>query len=31
MKLTIITIVIGTLGTYTEGLIKGLEDLEING
>ena len=26
MKLTIITIVIGTLGTYTEGLIKGLED-----
>ena len=31
MKVTIITIVIGTLGTITKGLIKGLEDLEIRG
>ena len=29
MKVTIIPIVIGALGTITKGLIKGLEDLEI--
>ena len=29
MKVTIIPIVIGALGTVTKGLIKGLEDLEI--
>ena len=31
MKVTIIPIVIGALGTVTEGLIKGLKDLEISG
>ena len=31
MKVTIIPIVIGTLGTVTKGLVKGLEDLEIAG
>ena len=29
MKVTVILIVIGTLGTVTKGLVKGLEDLEI--
>ena len=29
MKVTIIPIVIGALGKVTEGLLKGLEDLEI--
>ena len=29
MKVTIIPIVIGGLGTVTKGLVKGLEDLEI--
>ena len=29
MKVTIIPIVIGTLGTVTEGLVKGLVELEI--
>ena len=29
MKVTIIQIVIGALGSVTEGLIKGLENLEI--
>ena len=31
MKLSIIPIVIDALGTVKEGLIKGLEDLEITG
>ena len=31
MKVTVIPIVIGAFGTVTEGLIKGLEDLEIRG
>ena len=31
MKVTIIPIVIGTFGTRTKGLLKGLEDLEIRG
>ena len=31
MKLTIIPIVIGTFGTVTKGLLKGLEDLEVGG
>ena len=31
MKVTIIPIVIGILGTVIKGLIKGLEDLEIRG
>ena len=31
MKVTVILIVIGVLGTVTEGLLKGLEDLEIRG
>ncbi len=29
MKVTIIPIVVGALGTVTKGLIKGLEDWEI--
>ena len=29
MKVTIVQIVIGALGTITKGLLKGLEDLEI--
>ena len=31
MKVTIIPLVIGTLGTITKGLLKGLEDLEVGG
>ena len=31
MKVTIVPIVIGALGTITNGLLKGLEDLEIGG
>ena len=31
VKVTVILIVIGALGTVTKGLIKGLEDLEIRG
>ena len=31
MKVTVIPIVIGVLGTVTKGLVKGLEDLEIRG
>ena len=31
MKVSIVPIVIGALGTITKGLLKGLEDLEIGG
>ena len=31
MKVTIVPIVIGTIGTITKGLLKGLEDLEVGG
>ena len=31
MKMRIILIVIGTLGTVIKGLMQGLEDLEITG
>ena len=31
MKVTIVPIVIGALGTITKGLLKGLEDLEMGG
>ena len=31
MKVTIVPIVIGTFGTITKGLLKGLEDLEFGG
>ena len=31
MKVTILPIVIGVLGTITKGVLKGLEDLEIGG
>ena len=31
MKVTIIPIAIGTFGTVTKGLLKGLEDLEVGG
>ena len=31
MKVTIIPIVIGTFGTVTKGLLKGLEELEVGG
>ena len=31
MKVTIILIVIGSFGTVTKGLLKGLEDLEVGG
>ena len=31
MKVTIVLIVIGALGTITKGLLKGHEDLEISG
>ena len=31
MKVTIVPIVIGELGTKTKGLLKGLEDLEVGG
>ncbi len=31
MKVTIVPIVIGALGTVTKGLLKGLEDSELGG
>ena len=31
MKVTMIPIVIGALSTFTKGLVKGLEDLEMGG
>ena len=31
MKVTIVPIVIGTLGTITKGLLKGQEDLKVGG
>ncbi len=31
MKVTIVLIVIGAFGTITKGLLKGLEDLEVDG
>ena len=31
MNVTIVPIVIGTLGTITKGLLKGLEDFEVGG
>ena len=31
MKVTIVPIVIGVLGTITKGLLKSLEDLEVDG
>ena len=31
MKVTIVPIVTGALGTVTKGLLKGLEDLEVSG
>ena len=31
MQVTIIPIVIGTFGTVTKGLLKGMEDLEVGG
>ena len=31
MKVTIVLIVIGAFGTVTEGLLKGLDDLEVGG
>ena len=31
MRVTIVPIVIGALGTITKGLLKGLEDLEVGG
>ena len=31
MKVTIVPIVIGSLGTVTKGLLKGVEDLEFGG
>ena len=31
MRVTIVPIVIGALGTVTKGLLKGLEDLEVGG
>ncbi len=31
MKVTIIPIVIGALGTVPKGLLKGLDDLEVSG
>ena len=31
MKLTVIPIIIGTLGIVTKGLMQGLDDLEIRG
>ena len=31
MKVTIVPIVIGALGTVSKGLLKGLEDLEVGG
>ena len=31
MKVTIVPILIGDIGTITKGLLKGLEDLEVGG
>ena len=31
MKVTVLPIVIGALGTITSGLVQGLEDMEIRG
>ena len=31
MKVTIVPIVIGSFGTVTKGLLKGLEDMEVGG
>ena len=31
MKVTVIPIVVGALGTVTKGLVQGLEDLKITG
>ena len=31
MKMTIVPIVIGALGTITKGLLKGMEDMEVGG
>ena len=31
MKVTIVPIVIGALGTIAKGLLKGVEDLEVGG
>ena len=31
MKVTVIPVVIGALGTISKGLVKGVEDLEIRG
>ena len=31
MKVTVIPIIVGALGTIPKGLVKGLEDLEIRG
>ena len=31
MKVTIVPVVIGALGTITKGLLKGMEDLEVGG
>ena len=31
MKVTIVLIVIGALGTVTKGLLKGVDDLEVGG
>ena len=31
MKVTIVPIVIGAFGTVTKGLLKGLDDLEVDG
>ena len=31
MKVMVISIMIGTFGTVTKGLLKGLEDLQIGG
>ena len=31
MKVTVIPVVVGALGTIPEGLVKGVEDLEIRG
>ena len=31
MKVTVIAVVVGALGTVTKRLVKGLEDLEIKG
>ena len=31
MKVSVLSIIIGALGTVTKGLVQGLEDLEISG